>query len=275
MIIDSQIHVWWPNSPARPWPPGAVSLHGPSYTIEDAVAQIDTAGVKRAVLVPPSWTGIDNSYGIEAAQKHPGRFAVMGLFDHEAAGARESLKAWRKQPGMLGIRPVFANEKALRLLNDPANEWFWDICERDGIPLMCFIFGNLKRLDQIAQKHPGLKAVVDHAGRNPRGAKDEAAWADLPELLALARHPNISVKVSSLPCFTTQAYPYPNLHGPIKAIYDAFGPQRMMWGSDITRLTVPYMDNLRLFQEGLPFLSEDDKSWIMGRAVAKVCGWPL
>jgi len=275
MIIDAQIHVWWPNSPQRPWPEGAVSLHGEAYQTADAIKQLDAAGVQRAVLVPPSWTGIDNSYALEAVQAHPTRLAVMGLFDHEWPDARERLKRWREQPGMLGIRPVFANAKALRLLNDPANEWCWETCEETGLPLMCFVFGNLKRLDQIAQKHPGLKAIVDHAGRNPRGAKDEEAWADLPELLALARHPNISVKVSSLPCFTTQPYPYPNLHGPIRAIYDAFGPQRMIWGSDITRLTVSYADNLRLFQEGLPFLSAEDKSWILGRAVAKICGWPI
>jgi predicted TIM-barrel fold metal-dependent hydrolase len=274
MIIDGQIHVWWPNSPERPWPEGAVSLHGPKYTIEDALAQLDAAGVDRAILVPPSWTGMDNSYALEAAAAHPDRFAVMGQFDFEWPDAKERLWNWRDQPGMLGIRPVFANEKALRLLNDPDNEWFWEICEETGVPLMCFIFGNLKRLNEIAGRHPGLIAVVDHAGRNPRGERDEAAWADLIDLLALARHPNIAVKVSSLPCFTTQPYPYPNLHSPIRAIYDAFGPQRMIWGSDITRLTVPYDDNLRLFQKGLDFLTEDDKSWILAGTAARVCSWP-
>ena len=274
-IIDGQMHVWWPNSPARPWPQGAVSLQGPSYTIEQAIAQLDKAGVQAAALVPPSWIAYDNSYALEASRLHPTRFAVMGQIDHDAPDARQQLAAWRKQPGMLGIRLVFANDKAMKLLKDQSYDWFWNSCEESGVPIMCFAHGNLTLLGSVVKRHPGLRVMVDHAGRNPRGAKDDEAWTDIAELLALAKITNIAVKVSSLPCFSTQPYPFPNLHRHIRAIYDAFGPTRMIWGRDITRLTSSYDENLRLFTEALEFLSPADKAWILGGTVSQWCDWQV
>ena len=83
------------------------------------------------------------------------------------------------------------------------------------------------------------------------------------------------MKVSSLPCFSTEPYPFSNLHPHIHKIYDTFGPQRMLWGSDVTRLRSTYVENVRLFTEALDFVSTEDKEWIMGRAAAACCDWPL
>ena len=80
------------------------------------------------------------------------------------------------------------------------------------------------------------------------------------------------MKVSSLPAFSTQAYPFPNLHPHIRAIHDAFGAERMIWGSDVTRLGCTYDENVRLFSEALDFLSDEDKEWIFWRSVTKWCG---
>ncbi len=272
-IIDGQIHVWWPNSPQRPWPEGAVALHGPSFTVEQAVALLDENKVQGAVLVPPSWTGFDNSYATDAAKKYPNRFGVMGQFDVDTPDAKERLTHWRDEKGMLGVRLVFLAEPSLKILRDSKYDWFWATCEKANVPLMCLAPGNLGLLGDKARKHPGMTIIIDHAGRHPRGAKDEASWADIQDMLVLAKLPNVSVKVSSLPCFTTQAYPFPNLHAPMRQMYDAFGPQRLSWGSDITRLTSTYQENLRLFTEAFSFLTPKDLEWIMGGTVAKLCRW--
>ena len=88
---------------------------------------------------------------------------------------------------------------------------------------------------QIAERHPGLKLIVDHLGA-VRNKKGDAAFVNLPQLLALAKHPNIAVKATGGPSYATDAYPFRSLHKPYRALYDAFGPRRMFWGTDITRM---------------------------------------
>ena len=113
---------------------------------------------------------------------------------------------------------------------------------------------------------------MDHLAL-PLDKKDDEAFRGLDNVLALARRPNVAVKVSSLPNFSTQAYPYRNLHPFIRRVYDAFGAKRMFWGSDLTRLSGTYRECVTLFTEEIPWLSQDDLSWIMGRAVRDWIGW--
>jgi L-fuconolactonase len=273
-ILDSQIHCFFPNTPARPWPDGAAPVHGPEFTIETVTALLDKNGVHGAVLVPPSWNGWDNQYSQDAAIAHPKRFAVMGRFNFEAPDAKERLRDWRTQPGMNGIRLFISGSPWVSLLN-PEMSWVWQIAEETSLPVMSAIPGNVAAFESILAKYPKLRLIIDHAGRHPRGAMDEGAWADAGDLYALARYQNVGVKVSSLPCFSTQQYPYKNLHSHIKTIYDKFGPQRMMWGSDATRLTSSYDENIKLFTEALDFLSTEDKEWVMGKALAAALDWEI
>lgn len=273
-IIDSQLHCFYPNTPERPWPEGATPVHGPSFTIEQATELLDQHGVQGGVLVPPSWNGWDNQYSLDAAVAHPKRFAVMGRFDFEAVGAKERLRTWRDQPGMKGVRLFISGAPWMSLLNEELS-WVWQIAEETRLPVMSTVPGNIAAFEPILAKFPELRLIIDHAGRHPRGAMDEGAWADEGMLHALARYKNVSVKVSSLPCFTTQPYPFVQLHSHIKSIYDFFGPQRMMWGSDSTRLTCAYEENVHLFTQALDFLSSEDKEWVMGRALAAALDWEI
>ncbi len=274
-ILDSQMHCFYADTPEHPWPKGAQPIHGPEFTIEQATAVMDSHGVQGAVLVPPSWNGWDNQYSLDAAVKHPKRFGVMGRFDIQWPDAKERLRTWRKDhPGMLGVRVFLMGDPWMSLL-EPEQDWFWQIAEETRLPIMSMIPGNIAGYEPILNKHPDLRLIIDHAGRHPRGAKDEGAWADAQQLYALARFKNVTAKVSSLPCFSTQAYPFPNLHPHIKALVDHFGPQRLHWGSDVTRLSCTYAANIGLFTKALDFLSTDDKEWIMGKALAKACDWDV
>jgi len=273
-IIDSQLHCWYPNTPSRSWPDGAVSLHGLEYTIEQANTVLDGHGVQGAVLVPPGWNGWDNQYSLDAAVSRPTRFAVMGRLNIEAPNAKEVFKNWRQQPGMLGARFFILEKPYLNLLN-PEYKWVWQIAEETRLPIMTTIPGNIAGFEPILVQFPDLRLIIDHAGRHPRGPKDEDAWTDEAQLLSLARFKNVGVKVSSLPSFSSQPYPFKNLHSHIKSIYDQFGPQRMMWGSDKTRLTCTYAENIQLFTEALDFLSSKDKEWIMGLALAAALDWEI
>jgi predicted TIM-barrel fold metal-dependent hydrolase len=270
-IIDGQMHVFLPNTAERPWPAGTVSLHGDQYTAEAAIAQMDDAGVRAAVLVPLHWMGPDNSHAVEAAAAYPDRLVVMGRIDHQAPDARRQLDRWRDFPGMKGIRLTVMDPGSRALFADRGFDWFWSGCQTNHLPLMCYTPGEVGLIGRVAERHPDLRLVVDHAGRAARGPKDAADWHDIADLLALARLPNVAVKVSSLPSFSTEAYPFANLHAHIRAIYDAFGPQRMIWGSDVTRLTSTYDENVRLFSEALDFLTASDREWLFWRSISRWC----
>ncbi len=275
VVVDAQIHVWSPDVSTRPWPAGrTVHAHGPALAAEQVLRVMDDAGVARAVLVPPSWIGDDNTDSLEAARRWPDRFAVMGRFDPTAPDARERLQRWREQQGMLGVRLTFHLPLWSAWLTDGTLDWFWAEAERLELPLMIFVPGQAPAVGPIAARHPRLRLILDHLARRG-GLKDEAAFADLDEVLALARHPSVAVKVSCLPSYSSEPYPFPGLARHLRRVYDAFGPRRMLWGTDYSRLPVPYRDAVRHVREGLDFLSAEDRAWVLGRACAEWVGWPL
>jgi predicted TIM-barrel fold metal-dependent hydrolase len=173
---------------------------------------------------------------------------------------------------MLGVRFTYRRPEEIATLSEPDKAWIWTVAESANVPLMLYPPGLLDRVDVIAARHPGLRIIIDHMAFDR--AKGPAAFARLPELLALAKHPNVGVKVSALPFYSTQPYPFPELHEPLRRTYDAFGPQRLFWGSDVSRLPCPYTQAVTLFTEELSWLGEYDKEWIMGRGLSKWLGWP-
>jgi predicted TIM-barrel fold metal-dependent hydrolase len=274
MIVDAQIHVWM-ESTRYPTPDAVRVRHGGDYPIERALAEMDRNGVARAILVPPaSWpTGAThNSYSLEAAARHPSRFGVMGLFDFDAPDGPARLERWRGG-SMLGIRAWLADPQASPSLTDRKFDWFWSGLEERAIPFMSAAPGRMHLYARLLERFAGLPLVIDHCGRDPLGPPGAEAWSDLDQTLALARWPQTAIKVSCLPSHSAERYPFADLHDPIRRIFDAFGPQRMLWGSDATRLPCDYAENLALFATILPFLSEEDRGWILGRAALKVCGW--
>ncbi|MBI1989701.1 MAG: amidohydrolase family protein [Betaproteobacteria bacterium] len=134
--------------------------------------------------------------------------------------------------------------------------------------------GEVKLVAPIAERHPGLKLVIDHMAI-PRGAKDEAAFAHIDELCSFARFANVAVKVTSLPSYSDEAYPHPKLHKYVRRMYDAFGPRRLFWGSDLTRMLCSYRLCKTMFTEEMRWMTGDDLEWIMGRGVCEWLGWPL
>ena len=263
LIVDSQVHLWNAGTP-NPW-----HRQIPAYTVDDLLQEMDGAGVDRAVIVPPMWMGDSNDQALEAAQAHPDRLAVLGRLAFNDPASKTVLDDWNSQPGMLGLRFTFSKPEEFAWLADGSLEWLWAGAERAGIPVMVMISGYLPEAAKIAERHPGLRLCIDHMGL-VRNAVDAAAFADLPLLLALAVHPNVVVKTTSLPCYSTEPYPYPGLHPYIRQMYDAFGPARMFWGSDVTRLSSTYRQCVALVTEELDWLSDADKELIMGRAV---CDW--
>ncbi|HET7875106.1 MAG TPA: amidohydrolase family protein [Methylomirabilota bacterium] len=276
LIVDAQVHVWAADTPSRPWPPGrAHQAHRPQPLSKDELLrEMNGAGVDRVVIVPPSWEGDRNDVALEAARLHPDRFAVMGRLPLERPESRGRLADWKKQPGMLGLRFTFHTTLQRPWLTDGTADWLWPAAERHGLPVMIFVPGSLPQVGPIAERHPGLRLVIDHLALRME-AKDDAAFADLPDLLALARYPNVAVKASAMPCYSSEPYPYRGIHKYLRQVFDAFGPRRMFWGTDLTRLPCTYRQAVSLFTEELPWLGGGDRDWVMGRGVSQWLGWPL
>src|SRR5262249_32455417 len=145
----------------------------------------------------------------------PDRFAVMGRppLDSGESGHPDPhvLDGWQAQPGMLGIRVTTAGAGGRALFTDLSGDWLWQAAERNSVPAMVSCPGLLPQVGQLAERHPGMRFVLDHLAL-VRDGKDEAAFGDIDNLLALARHPNIAAKASALPRYSSEAYPYPRLH---------------------------------------------------------------
>jgi predicted TIM-barrel fold metal-dependent hydrolase len=274
MIVDSQVHLWKAETPDWPWVPGRKAQLPEPFTIEKLVSMMDEAGVDRAVIVPPSWPGDRNDYGLEAARRYPERFAVMGRIAIEKPRSAALLPNWRGQPGMLGIRLTFHRGQAA-LLESGATDWFWPAVEKAGLPVMFLAPGNMPKFAAIAERHPGLPLIVDHMSLTAEIAQSRTIPKAIDDLVPLARYPNVSVKLSSAPTYSFDPYPWRDMSEHLKRCFDAFGPRRCYWGTDLTNAFAKstYRQRITQFTEELDFLSEEDKDWVMGRAILARLGW--
>jgi len=275
LIADAQVHIWGANTPERPWPARHKAHRDVPIDQDELLREMNAAGVDRVVIVPPSWEGDRNDLALAAARAHPGRFAVMGRLDAERPEARGQLATWRAQPGMLGLRFTFHRPGLREPLTEGRIDWVWREAEKQGIPIMVLVSHAMVHLiDGIAERHPRLKLVMDHCALTS-GEKGEEAFREFDKLLVIAKRPNVAVKVSALPCWAPDAYPYRWLHPYIRKVYDAFGARRMFWGSDLSRLPCSYRQCVTLFTEEIPWLTAEDKEWIMGRGLCEWLGWKI
>lgn len=275
-IIDSQVHIWAPETPAKPYARNDASPpHRPvPLGHEELLGEMDDAGVERCVLVPPTWEDDRNDTSLEAARLHPDRFAVMGKIKLHRPESRALMATWKNQPHMLGIRMTFNAGRSRQWLVDGTADWFWDAAERYDVPVMTFAPNDVPKLLEVAEHHPGLRMIVDHMGLSSalRGKSLEPAVADV---IKFARLKNVAVKVSALPCYVDEPYPFPTLHPLVRRVVDAFGPQRCFWGTDLSHLPCPYKQVVTLFAEEIKALSSSELEWIMGRGIAEWLHWPL
>jgi predicted TIM-barrel fold metal-dependent hydrolase len=275
MIVDAQVHLWKAETPDWPWVPGRPPQLPEPFTIEKLVPMMDEAGVDRVVVVPPSWPGDRNDYALEAARRYPDRFAVMGRIPLQKPESATLLPKWKEQPGMLGIRLTFLGPQAA-WASDGTADWFWPAAEKAGLPVMFFAPGsNGSEFARIAERHPQLNLIIDHMNLNAEVKKNNKTAATIDHVVALAKYPNISCKLSASPGHSSEPYPFRDMIPHLRRVFDAYGPRRSYWGTDLTNsfAKATYRQRITQFTEELPFLSEEDKDWVMGRAILARLGW--
>ena len=274
MIIDAQVHAYERDKPERPW---TAALAGPpEVTGDDMVAAMDAVGVDGALLVSP-WTmyRYDASYAQEVYAAHPGRFAMVKPVDPADAGVADTIADWAKVDGSVAVRIMMGHGfddgpdaagidrvlKAAADTNQPVN-------------LLCW--GKLPQVAALAAAHPNTSIIVDHLGiEQPFDPPAPAEpFADLPNVLALAEHDNVTIKITGACTLSHEPFPYNDIWDPVMRIIDAFGIERCMWGTDWTRAV-----NLLTYEQGVdPFrqtdrLSDSDRAMLMGGSLSKIYGW--
>ena len=269
-IVDAQIHTWGTGLPSN-----MSHRQVTHFTPEEAIALMDEGGVDAAVIHPPGWDPNSTEMAFKAVRDYPGRFAIMGALPLEDPATPSRIASWGEQPGMLGLRYTFLHEPGRTWVADGTLDWLWAAAEKANVPIALLATDSLEDLARIAARHPGLRLTIDHLGG--RGGmttlKDDAAMVHMPKLLALAKFPNVAVKATGAPGYSSEAYPFPKMQTYLRQIFDAFGPHRMFWGTDITKMPCPWAQCVSMFTQELPWLNEAGKKLIMGDALCAWWGW--
>jgi predicted TIM-barrel fold metal-dependent hydrolase len=241
----------------------------------DLLGWMDAAGVDAGLLVTIAPYAPDNSYALEAAAAHPGRFAVVGRVDSAAPDLEAAISGWRAA-GMVGVRLIIGSQAERAAFRSGGYERLFRACAAARLPLCVYPPGILPELRPVAEAHPALPLVIDHLGlaQPPLMKPDPDPFERLPELLALAAFPNVAVKLTGMPALSAERPPFADLKEPLLRILDAFTPARALWGSDATRTAAlhSYADAVAFIRDS-PYLDGASKAQILGGALRRIFGW--
>lgn len=273
-IIDSQVHVYEANTPERPWatvPNWPLRVNG-----EDMVAAMDAVGVDGAIFVSSfSMYEYDASYACEVQQKYPGKFALVKPIDPENPGLADVIADWKTTPGTVGVRIMLTHGPERDASHAGINRIAEEAARHD-LPVNLLTWGKIEEGQKLIDKHPNTRWVLDHLGIfQPRELPVHAnPWADLPKVLDLAKRDNVVIKVSGACTLSEQGDPYDDIWDPLARVFDAWGFERCLWGTDWTRAAavLNYEQGVRPFRE-TNRLTDAERDMLMGGACAKTYGW--
>ena len=272
--IDVQVHAYERDHPGRPW---GAHLHGPAeVTGNDMVAAMDAVGVDGALLVSPfSLYRYDASYAIQVHAAHPDRFALIKPVDPTDPDVADTIADWASTEGTVAIR-LMLNHGVSRDAADPGINRVLAAAARHSLPVNLLCGGRLEQAKQMAANNPNTMLVIDHLGlQQPfEPPVPGEPWADLPKLLELAAHDNVTVKISGACTLSHRAFPYKDIWDPLGRIFDAFGFGRCMWGTDWTRAIafLTYEQGVEAFRV-TDRLSDTDRAALMGGTLQHIYKW--
>jgi L-fuconolactonase len=284
--LDAQIHIFAPDEPEHPWTPTV--LHGEAYAAmrgryagrsarpREVLAAMDANGVAGAVIVTPSVYGTDNSYSLEAHALAPERFRIVGLVEMGADDVADAIAAWAVEPAAVGIRLSLYAPAAIAGFFEGAVDRALVAAQATGLRLCVNAPGRFDVFERIAQRFDSLQIVIDHLGLFDVAMLDQPGgdkFAGIEGLLALAQYPNVAVKLTSVPLLSAEPYPHADAWPHLHAVIEAFGVERLLWGTDAFIFDHPYdeaIDFLRASDEVGPY----EKEMLLGGALRRVMGWP-
>jgi L-fuconolactonase len=285
-ILDAQAHMWLSDRPTRPWVSGYREAYrdrlsllinaGQSMGPEALLLEMAEAGVDGAVLSPVGVYGMNNSFELASARRYPRKFCVVGWIDHEADDVEERLEADVAQ-GMVGIRLIALRDQARHDRRE--FDRLLSACERIGCGVAFSLAHPISSgVRDVIRTYQGINFQIDHlgVGFSPPvlGPVPENPFVNLPSVLELAKFPNTSMKLTGAPSLSRETYPFKDIWDAVYRIVDAFGPERVMWGSDFTRTSglVSYWDGTHYLSE-LTGLGTEELRRIYGGTLRAILGW--
>ncbi|NKB59406.1 MAG: amidohydrolase family protein [Alphaproteobacteria bacterium] len=273
-IIDSQVHVYAANTPERPW--HSVPNWPDHVTGKEMVAAMDAVGVDGAIFISAfSMYQYDASYAVQVQQAYPRKFGLVKPVDPDDPAVGEVIAEWKRTPGTVGIRIMMTPEAG----RDPEDSGL-DRILREAVvhdfPVNMLCWGNIDAGMAIVDRHPETRFIIDHLGilqpRTPPAPPEP--WADLPKVLELAKRENAVIKVSGACTLSKEPYPFPDIWDPLARVFEAWGFDRCLWGTDWTRAfaVVNYEQAVEPFRL-TDRLSDSERAMLMGGATAKAYRW--
>lgn len=274
--IDAHSHIWPPETDKFPLANGQTKkdLNPPSFTDDELMALARPEGVGRVVLIQHSGYHLfDNSYLIDAVRRHPRMFRIVGMVDDHKPGAGAEMK--RLLPlGVTGFRitPFIRKDKPEQWLDTEGMQEMWKTGAETKQAMCCLINAEqLPGVDAMCEKYPYTPCVIDHFARI--GVDGQMRDEDLKKLTRLARHKHNSVKISAYYALGQKKPPHLELIPMIKRLYEAFGPERLMWASDSPYQVQGdnnYKASISLVRDKLDFVSVDAKQWLLRKTAERV-----
>ena len=267
-ILDPHVHVW-KHDPEFPFAPDA-RVPDRDATPETLLALMKANGVARTVIIQVIHYKYDNRYLAAVLKRYPRMFQGVCRVDPLDPAAPDRLASLTAE-GFRGVR--------LSPAGNASGDWFhgalmpplWKRCQELKVPMT--VLAPITRMPEVGRLLDGLPeltVVIDHMADCPIDQP-----AELEKLIALQRYPNLFVKISHTWSISRQPYPWLDAQAYVKRLYDAFGPQRLMWATDwpIVENLSTYERALSVVRDDMKFLSAEDKSWILSKTIGRV--WPF
>jgi predicted TIM-barrel fold metal-dependent hydrolase len=271
-FTDSHVHLWTHDFNRYP----LASEFSPSdmlrtsYTPEDLFRDAAASAVDRFVLVQMSYYGFDNSYMLDAIRAYPGRFRGIAIVDPESKSPAQAMLDLSAR-GVGGFRIYMESTHPQPVPGHPGYEKMF-LCAQESQLAICPLIDprRLPEIEQQCRRFPRTIVVIDHLARI--GVNLPIDEADVRALCALAKYPEVRVKLSGFYALGERRVPHLDMAPLIRRVYEAFGPKRLLWGSDVPfQLTGEiYEDSISLIRDRLDFLSAADRNWILGRSAEEL-----
>ncbi len=286
-VVDTHMHVWANDASKYPFVhPYSPDFKEPAHegTVEMLLEDMDANDVTHSILVQVIFHGWDNQYVADCVRQAPDRFRAHGLIDPTDPKVADKLTYWMTEHPLAGMRfsPIYyrdGKQGGDDWITSESHQKLWQQAEKLGAVFNFFIAtGQLSKLAKMVERFPGVPIIIDHMSQVDLGA--EEAEADFRKLLAMARFPNVWVKVSELTSVSESGkYPFPDAWPWLERLEEAFGADRLLWGTGYSRQArTDYQrptlaDELTLIREEIPFFSADDRKKILGGNAAEL--WKL
>ncbi|MBY0587070.1 amidohydrolase [bacterium] len=271
--IDAHTHVWTSDIKQYPLAKSfsAASMQPASFTPEELFLHTKPAGVQRIVLIQMSYYGFDNAYMLDMMAKYPGTFGGVAIVNHDDPRVAETMKDLATK-GVRGFR-LYPPEMGRRSwLEDAGMARLWTAAGEQDLAV-CLLINptDLSLTAKMCERFPDTRVVVDHFARI--GVSGRIDDEQIAQLCSLARFRQTYVKVSAFYALGKKSPPYDDLIPMIRRLYDAFGPERLMWASDNPYQVQPphrYIDSLSLVRDRLSFLSASERRHLLRDTAKRV-----